>query len=73
MLDRFGQIITKWANETGRRGDGGKSLEDSQQRVGAYFNSRILPHSSAGDNVLIATHGNSLRQVIMMQGQVESR
>ncbi|WP_373547129.1 hypothetical protein [Chamaesiphon sp.] len=48
-------------------------MEDTQQRVVAYFKSRILPHLLAGDNVLIAAHGNSLRSIMMMQGRVESR
>jgi 2,3-bisphosphoglycerate-dependent phosphoglycerate mutase len=54
------------ANFTYVRPPGGESLEDTQQRVFAYFNSRILPHLLAGDNVLIAAHGNSLRSIIMM-------
>lgn len=45
---------------------GQSGLEDTHQRVVAYFNSRILPHLLEGDNVLIAAHGNSLRSIIMM-------
>ncbi|AFY92346.1 2,3-bisphosphoglycerate-dependent phosphoglycerate mutase [Chamaesiphon minutus] len=53
--------VQKWRRSYSVRPPGGESLEDTQQRVVAYFNSRILPHLRAGDNVLIAAHGNSLR------------
>ena len=58
--------VQKWRRSYRVRPPGGESLEDTQQRVVAYFNSRILPHLLAGDNVLIAAHGNSLRSIIMM-------
>ncbi|WP_310489415.1 2,3-bisphosphoglycerate-dependent phosphoglycerate mutase [Chamaesiphon sp. VAR_69_metabat_338] len=58
--------VQKWRRSYSVRPPGGESLEDTQQRVVAYFNSRILPHLLAGDNVLIAAHGNSLRSIIMM-------
>ena len=43
----------------------GESLADTQKRVAAYFNSRILTHLQQGDNVLTAAHGNSLRSIVM--------
>jgi 2,3-bisphosphoglycerate-dependent phosphoglycerate mutase len=58
--------VQKWRRSYCVRPPGGESLEDTQQRVVAYFNSRILPHLLEGDNVLIAAHGNSLRSIIMM-------
>lgn len=58
--------VQKWRRSYSVRPPGGESLEDTQQRVVAYFNSRIMPHLLAGDNVLIAAHGNSLRSIIMM-------
>jgi 2,3-bisphosphoglycerate-dependent phosphoglycerate mutase len=58
--------VQKWRRSYSVRPPGGESLEDTQQRVVAYFNSRILPHLLAGDNVLIAAHGNSLRSIIML-------
>ena len=58
--------VQKWRRSYSVRPPGGESLEDTQQRVVAYFNSRILPHLLAGDNVLIAAHGNSLRSIIMI-------
>jgi 2,3-bisphosphoglycerate-dependent phosphoglycerate mutase len=53
--------VQKWRRSYSVRPPGGESLEDTQQRVVAYFTSRILPHLLQGDNVLIAAHGNSLR------------
>jgi 2,3-bisphosphoglycerate-dependent phosphoglycerate mutase len=58
--------VQKWRRSYSVRPPGGESLEDTQQRVVAYFKSRILPHLLAGDNVLVAAHGNSLRSIIMM-------
>ncbi len=58
--------VQKWRRSYSVRPPGGESLEDTQQQVAAYFNSRILPHLRAGDNVLIAAHGNSLRSIIML-------
>jgi len=34
------------------------------KRTVPFFCDRILPHLIAGDNVLIAAHGNSLRAII---------
>jgi 2,3-bisphosphoglycerate-dependent phosphoglycerate mutase len=58
--------VQEWRRSYSVRPPGGESLEDTQQRVVAYFKSRILPHLLQGDNVLIAAHGNSLRSIIMM-------
>lgn len=43
---------------------GGESLEDTVKRTVPFFRDRILKHLMAGDNVLIAAHGNSLRSII---------
>ena len=58
--------VQQWRRSYSVRPPGGESLEDTQQRVIAYFNSRILPHLLEGDNVLIAAHGNSLRSIMMV-------
>ena len=44
---------------------GGESLEDTKTRVLPFLRDRILAHIKAGDNVLVAAHGNSLRSIIM--------
>lgn len=43
---------------------GGESLEDTVKRTVPFFRDRLLKHLMAGDNVLIAAHGNSLRSLI---------
>jgi 2,3-bisphosphoglycerate-dependent phosphoglycerate mutase len=58
--------VLEWRRSYRVRPPSGESLEDTQQRVVAYFNNRILPHLLEGNNVLIVAHGNSLRSIIMM-------
>src|ERR1700722_14685312 len=45
---------------------GGESLKDTAARVLPYYIQDILPRVLNGDNVLISTHGNSLRALIMV-------
>ena len=44
---------------------GGESLKDTAARVLPYYAARIWPDVSAGRNVIVAAHGNSLRALIM--------
>ena len=43
----------------------GESLKDTAARVIPYFETEIIPKLKAGNNVVIAAHGNSLRALIM--------
>ena len=43
----------------------GESLELTAQRTLPYLKSEILPKLDSGKNILIASHGNSLRSIIM--------
>ena len=45
---------------------GGESLNDTAERVLPYFNNKIMPRIRAGENVLVAAHGNSLRALVMV-------
>ena len=45
---------------------GGESLRDTAERVLPYFNSTIMAHIYAGETVLVAAHGNSLRALVMV-------
>jgi len=45
---------------------GGESLKDTAERVLPYFNNTIMPRIRAGENVLVAAHGNSLRALVMV-------
>jgi 2,3-bisphosphoglycerate-dependent phosphoglycerate mutase len=44
---------------------GGESLKDTAARTLPYFAARIAPLLRAGQNVLVAAHGNSLRSIVM--------
>ncbi|MEQ1918283.1 MAG: 2,3-diphosphoglycerate-dependent phosphoglycerate mutase [Elusimicrobiota bacterium] len=43
----------------------GESLKDTADRTLPYFRKFILPAVTAGQNVLVSAHGNSLRAIIM--------
>ena len=45
---------------------GGESLKDTAERVLPYFNSTIMARIQAGESVLVAAHGNSLRALVMV-------
>jgi 2,3-bisphosphoglycerate-dependent phosphoglycerate mutase len=44
---------------------GGESLKDTAARTLPYFEAHIAPLLRAGQNVLVAAHGNSLRSIVM--------
>ena len=41
-----------------------ESLKTTLERVLPYWESEIAPHLKAGENILIAAHGNSLRAIV---------
>ena len=43
-----------------------ESLKDTLERVSPYWLDQIAPRLEAGENVLIAAHGNSLRALVKM-------
>jgi 2,3-bisphosphoglycerate-dependent phosphoglycerate mutase len=43
-----------------------ESLKTTLDRVEPYWNSEIAPHLKAGETVLIAAHGNSLRAIVKL-------
>ena len=45
---------------------GGESLKDTAERVLPYFDNTIMARIRAGENVLVAAHGNSLRALVMV-------
>lgn len=45
---------------------GGESLRDTGARVWPYYLTDILPRVLAGEKVLVAAHGNSLRSLVMV-------
>lgn len=46
-------------------GSDGESLKDTADRVLPYYNAEIAPRVAAGETVLVAAHGNSLRALVM--------
>lgn len=47
-------------------GEEGESLRDTGARVWPYYMQEILPRVLAGQTVLVAAHGNSLRSLVMI-------
>ena len=43
-----------------------ESLETTLERVQPYWDSDIVPHLAAGETLLIAAHGNSLRAIVKL-------
>lgn len=43
-----------------------ESLKDTLVRVTPYWEMRLVPRLAAGENVLVAAHGNSLRALVKM-------
>ncbi|MBD2459618.1 2,3-bisphosphoglycerate-dependent phosphoglycerate mutase [Oscillatoria sp. FACHB-1407] len=62
--------VHQWRRSYSTRPPGGESLEDTVARTVPFFRDRILTHLMAGESVLVAAHGNSLRAVIMHLDQL---
>ncbi|UBF24209.1 2,3-bisphosphoglycerate-dependent phosphoglycerate mutase [Kovacikia minuta CCNUW1] len=64
--EKYGDEQVKlWRRSYSVRPPGGESLEDTAARTVPYFQSRIMTHAKAGENVLVSAHGNSLRSIIL--------
>jgi 2,3-bisphosphoglycerate-dependent phosphoglycerate mutase len=59
------QQVKIWRRSYDVRPPGGESLKDTAERVVPYYERRIHPHVAAGETILIAAHGNSLRALVM--------
>jgi len=63
---KYGEDQVKiWRRSYDIRPPGGESLKDTAERVLPYFVKAIKPHVIAGETILIAAHGNSLRALVM--------
>ena len=58
--------IWRRSYDTPPPGDEGESLKDTGARVWPYYMTQILPKVMAGNCVLVAAHGNSLRSLVMV-------
>jgi len=61
--------VHQWRRGFAVNPPGGESLADVVERVRPYFEREIWPHVAAGENVLVAAHGNSLRAVLVIIGE----
>jgi 2,3-bisphosphoglycerate-dependent phosphoglycerate mutase len=59
------QQVHVWRRSYDVAPPGGESLKDTADRAIPYFLKNILPLAQAGQNVLVAAHGNSLRAIMM--------
>ena len=63
---KFGdEQVRLWRRSYDVAPPGGESLENTAVRTLPYLQSNILPAVHAGQHVLVAAHGNSLRSIIM--------
>ncbi|APT34389.1 2,3-bisphosphoglycerate-dependent phosphoglycerate mutase 1 [Methylobacterium phyllosphaerae] len=58
--------VHTWRRSYDVRPPGGESLKDTAARVLPYYIAAILPRVMAGQRVLVAAHGNSLRALAMV-------
>jgi 2,3-bisphosphoglycerate-dependent phosphoglycerate mutase len=59
------QQVKLWRRGYDIRPPGGESLKDTAERVLPYYERRILPCLRAGETLIVAAHGNSLRALVM--------
>lgn len=65
-IKKFGaEQVHIWRRSFDVKPPNGESLKDTADRTLPYFRERILPAASAGRNVLVSAHGNSLRAIVM--------
>ncbi|MGX1308419.1 2,3-bisphosphoglycerate-dependent phosphoglycerate mutase [Amorphus suaedae] len=63
---RFGEEqVHIWRRSFDVPPPGGESLKDTAARTLPYYEKNILPRVLAGERILVAAHGNSLRALIM--------
>ena len=71
--EKYGEEqVHQWRRGFAIKPPGGESLADVVARVRPYFEAEIWPHVAAGENVLVAAHGNSLRAVLVIIGEYDA-
>lgn len=66
-IARWGEAqVHLWRRSYDVRPPGGESLKDTAARVLPFYIETILPRVMAGQRVLVAAHGNSLRSLVMV-------
>jgi len=70
--EKYGEEqVHKWRRGFAIQPPGGESLADVVVRVRPYFDREIRPLIEAGQNVLVAAHGNSLRAMLVVLGEYD--
>ncbi|HAJ89719.1 MAG TPA: 2,3-bisphosphoglycerate-dependent phosphoglycerate mutase [Rhodospirillaceae bacterium] len=69
--EKYGaEQVQIWRRSYDVQPPGGESLKDVvENRVRPYFESTIKPQMDAGQNILVAAHGNSLRALLIILGE----
>lgn len=64
MIAKYGEEqVQLWRRSFSTQPPNGESIEDCVNRVMPYVESEILPRVYAGETVIVAAHGNSLRPI----------
>jgi 2,3-bisphosphoglycerate-dependent phosphoglycerate mutase len=64
--EKFGkEQVQLWRRSYDVPPPGGESLKDTAARTLPYFRKHIVPDLAAGETILVAAHGNSLRSIVM--------
>lgn len=72
--EKYGkQKVHEWRRSYDIPPPNGESLAMCAERAVAYFREQIEPQLGAGENILIAAHGNSLRAIIMHLDRLTSQ
>ncbi len=70
MRKKFGEEqVHIWRRSYDVPPPNGESLKDVVERVGPYYREHIEPRIKAGENVLLAAHGNTLRAMLIILGE----
>jgi 2,3-bisphosphoglycerate-dependent phosphoglycerate mutase len=70
MRKKFGEEqVHVWRRSYDVPPPNGESLKDVVERVGPYYREHIEPLVKAGQNVLVAAHGNTLRALLIILGE----
>jgi 2,3-bisphosphoglycerate-dependent phosphoglycerate mutase len=63
--EKYGQEqVRLWRRSYATRPPNGESMEDCEHRTLPFFKQYVLPHVEAGQNIIVAAHGNSLRPIM---------
>lgn len=68
--EKYGdEQVHLWRRGFEVRPPNGESLADVVERVRPYYESEIAPQITAGKNLLVSAHGNSLRALLLVLGE----